>query len=177
MEFIAAIILTFVVSGVLTAFLLPKIVSIAVKKDLYDLPDERHIHIGKVPRLGGLAFLPAMIFAVFLVFSLKSPFSFNADDKEFFLPMRQLLIAGLGSVVMYIVGVADDIAGVRYRHKFVAQAIAAGLMCLSGVWIDSFHGFLGIYQIPMWLGMPFTILIVVLVIVTGVLTLLAKYKR
>jgi len=164
MEFIAAIILTFVVSGVLTAFLLPKIVSIAVKKDLYDLPDERHIHVGKVPRLGGLAFLPAMIFAVFLVFSLKSPFSFNADDKEFFLPMRQLLIAGLGSVVMYIVGVADDIAGVRYRHKFAAQAIAAGLMCLSGVWIDSFHGFLGIYQIPMWLGMPFTMLIVVLVI-------------
>ena len=144
--------------------MLPAIVKIAVKKDLFDLPDERHIHVGKVPRLGGVSFLPAMILAVFLVFTFDTSFSYNVPDGSFFLPMRQLLVAGIGAVIMYLTGIADDLSGMRYRHKFISQVIAAVLMCSSGVWINNLHGFLGFHAIPMWLGVPITILVTMLII-------------
>lgn len=159
-----AILLTLIISGGTVAFLLPNIVRIAVKNDLFDLPDERHIHKGKVPRLGGVAFLPAMILAVLVVFTMYASFAGSVTAEDFFLPMRQFLIAGIGAVIMYLTGVADDLAGVRYRHKFMAQIVAAALMCVSGVWINNLHGFLGFHAIPMWLGVPLTILVTMLII-------------
>ena len=164
LEFVLTILLTLLISGGVVSFLLPSIVRVAVKKDLFDLPDERHIHVGKVPRLGGVAFLPAMMIAVFVVFSIDSSISYRVGDSEFFLPMRQILVAGIGAVIMYVTGVADDIAGVRYRHKFITQALASVMMCVSGVWIGNFHGFLGIHEIPMWIGIPFTVLVVMLIV-------------
>lgn len=164
LEFALTILLTLLISGGTVAFLLPSIVRIAVKKDLYDIPDDRHIHVGKVPRLGGVAFLPAMILSLFLVFTFNTSLSYGVRDDAFFLPMRQLLVAGMGAVIMWLTGVADDLAGVRYRHKFIAQIAAAVLMCASGVWIGNLHGFLGLHQIPVWLGVPLTVLIVMLIV-------------
>lgn len=48
----------FVVSAVLTAFVIPKIILISYKKKLFDFADERKVHKGIVPRLGGVAFTP-----------------------------------------------------------------------------------------------------------------------
>ena len=48
----------FVVSAVLTAFVIPKIILISYKKKLFDFVDERKVHKGIVPRLGGVAFTP-----------------------------------------------------------------------------------------------------------------------
>lgn len=154
----------FVISGCIALFLIPGIVRVSIKNDLYDIPDERHIHVGKVPRLGGVAFLPAMLVALFVAFSLRTPDFSSGVRPDYFLPMKQLLAAGVGSLIMYLTGMADDLSGVRYRHKFIAQIAAAGLMCASGVWINNLHGFLGIYNIPAWMGVPFTILVVMLII-------------
>lgn len=46
---------TFLVSAVLTAFVIPKIILISYKKKLFDFADERKVHKGIVPRLGGVA--------------------------------------------------------------------------------------------------------------------------
>ncbi len=161
--FYLIIAVAFLVSGCVAAILIPGIVKIAVKKELYDLPDERHIHVGLVPRLGGVAFFPAMLLSLLVAFLLHMSSSFEVGDVAF-LPMTQLLIAGVGGLIMYLTGVADDLVGVRYRYKFLTQALAASLMCFSGVWISNFHGFLGIYDIPAWFGVPFTVLVVMLVV-------------
>ena len=47
-------------------------------------------------------------------------------DQERILLIRMVLLL-LGMMVMYLVGVKDDIVGVAYRWKFVAQ-IFAGLI-------------------------------------------------
>lgn len=51
----------FVVSAVLTAFVIPKIILISCKKKLFDFADERKVHKGIVLRLGSVAFTPVAI--------------------------------------------------------------------------------------------------------------------
>ena len=163
-DYILTIFLTLLISGGVVAVLFPSIVRFATKNNFYDLPDDRHIHVGKVPRLGGVPFMPAMIMAIFVAFVTNSTFSPALDADEFFLPMKQLLVAGIGALIMYLTGLADDLSGVRYRYKFITQTTSAALMCASGVWIDNLHGFFGIYDIPMWLGVPLTIMLVMLIV-------------
>ena len=152
------------ISGALVAYLIPGIVRIAVKKELYDVPDERHIHVGRVPRLGGVSFLPAMLVSLFVVFSISLPYISSTLSVGQYLPMREILLASAGALILYLTGLADDLSGVRYMHKFAAQIAAASLMCVSGVWLGNLHGFLGIYEIPAYVGIPLTVLLVMLIV-------------
>ena len=65
--------------------------------------------------------------------------------------------------MLFLVGLADDLIGVGYKKKFLVQIVAASLLVASGVWIKSLDGLFGIYQLSPWVGMPFTVLIVVYV--------------
>ena len=44
--------------------MIPKIILISFKKNLFDTVDERKVHKGVVPRLGGVAFTPAIIISL-----------------------------------------------------------------------------------------------------------------
>ena len=46
----------FLVSVVLSRIILPRILVVAFRKRLFDLPDARKVHTGVVPRLGGISF-------------------------------------------------------------------------------------------------------------------------
>ena len=65
--------------------------------------------------------------------------------------------------LLYLVGEADDIVGVGYRYKFLVQAISAGLIVISGTWMHSFAGLFGIGEVPAWIGIPATILIIIFI--------------
>ena len=43
--------------------MIPVIIKFCRKHKLYDLPDTRKLHNTMIPRLGGIAFLPSMLFA------------------------------------------------------------------------------------------------------------------
>ena len=64
-------------------------------------------------------------------------------------------------MLLYLIGVADDLVGVGYRYKFVVQVFTAILLVLPGAWINSLGGLFGIYMLPSWVGIPLTVLIVV----------------
>ena len=70
------------------------------------------------------------------------------------------LISGL--TLLYIVGIADDLIGVRYRKKFVVQIISAAILS-AGLYINSFYGLFGINEIDPIIGIPFTMLLVVFI--------------
>lgn len=153
----------FCICAVMVSTLIPLIVRYAVRNGIYDVPDARKVHTGKVPRLGGLAFLPAIFLALFLIFSTHIPYVTKAlSDTDF--PLRDFLGVGLGGLVVFIIGIMDDFRDVRYRAKFVAQILAAVMLCAGGIWVNDLHGFFGINQIPAWIGMPLTVLVVVLII-------------
>ncbi len=160
---------TFLLSLVITWLLIPRIIKFAFSKQLFDKPSERKIHHGSVPRLGGLTFFPVSIFSigvVVAVFTLLAPTSALAFwiapdwvDKHYV----RLLLALCAAMILYVFGVADDLNGVRYRNKFLAQIVAGLLMCLSGVWLDNLQGIFGLNELSPWVGWPITVFAIVFI--------------
>ena len=67
-------------------------------------------------------------------------------------------------LILYLVGMADDLIGVKYRAKFFAQILCAGLLIVGGTWVNNFHGIIGIYNIVPSAAIPFTVLLIVFII-------------
>jgi UDP-N-acetylmuramyl pentapeptide phosphotransferase/UDP-N-acetylglucosamine-1-phosphate transferase len=151
---------------VITGFLIPKILLISFRRRLFDVPDERKIHKGVVPRLGGIAFMPSILLSMSLFFGVMELLKHH--DMPYILPdgghCIQPLIFGVCAVmILYLIGIADDLIGVRYRAKFIAQTGCAILLVMGGLWVNNLHGVLGIEGINLWLGIPLTLLFVVFV--------------
>lgn len=157
------IISLFVISISLGLYIIPLLVSLAQKLKLMDTPDERKVHKIPVPRIGGLTFLPIAIvsLAIVLVVLLR----YNSDYEGLWANMQiQHLLAYLsGALIIYLIGLYDDIYTANYRIKFLAQIIAASLLCISGLWVANFSNVFYIREVPFWIGMPFTVFFVVYV--------------
>lgn len=163
-SWLANIISVFLISVIVTGILIPQILLIAFRKQLFDEPDERKIHKSTVPRLGGFAFFPAILMSIAFVAGINVLFY----DGAIFGAISDVALPvcfGLCSLlVMYLVGMADDLVGLRYRAKFWAQIIAGVLVVTSGVVIDNLHGFFLMGELPLWIAMPFTVFTMVLVV-------------
>lgn len=155
------IILAIVLSGVLSALSIPKIVQFAYDNKLYDLPSNRKLHKIPIPRLGGVCFVPAAVvtFAICCLVLMNGGSEVAAELNTEFL--RQALAFVTGAVLLYVCGVIDDITSLSYKSKFVAQIAAAASLCIGGLWIDNLEHILYFDLIPIWIGVPFTILLVV----------------
>ena len=141
--------------------IIPRILVISHKKRLYDVPDARKVHTMPVPRLGGLSFFPVILLSMFLVIGFRLYFwDVNVSGLSFNM-LYEYLFLFVGMTLLYLVGVCDDLVGVGYRYKFAVQIAAAFLLVLSGNWFDSFGGLFGIYSVPVGVGVPFTVFIVV----------------
>lgn len=67
-------------------------------------------------------------------------------------------------IMLYLVGLADDLIGVKYRAKFVVQMMCALLLVASSLSLCDFRGVLFIHTLSPWVSIPFTILLVVFII-------------
>lgn len=156
--------LALLISVVIAGILIPKIILIAFRRKLFDEVNERKIHRGVVPRLGGIAFFPAILFSMALVvaFNLRfeSPLMLAAVASK----TVPIYFGICAIILLYLVGIADDLIGVRYLAKFVVQIISAILLVCSGLYIDNFYGILWIHEMPLWLSFIFTAFIVVYVV-------------
>ena len=163
-NWVANDVIAFLVALLLAGIIIPQILLISFRKKLFDEVDERKIHKGVVPRLGGIAFFPSILFAFSLVigFNLKY-FGWETAGIYFevVVPFYFMMCAVL---LMFLVGIADDLLGVRYIAKFVVQIIASVLIVFSGIYIDNFFGLFWIKEIPDWIGWICTAFMVVYVV-------------
>lgn len=154
----------FFVAMLLTGIIIPQILLIAFSKKLFDEVDERKIHKGVVPRLGGIAFLPAIIFSICLVLAVNISFGWS-DSAIMFEDCSQSIMYLLSAeMLIFLVGIADDLIGVRYKAKFVCQILCAIFICASGTYIHNLGGLVWIEQVPGWLGWCISGFIVVYVV-------------
>jgi UDP-GlcNAc:undecaprenyl-phosphate GlcNAc-1-phosphate transferase len=129
-----------------TMFSIPYIIRLAHTKDLLDKPNVRSSHVSLTPRLGGLA-----IFAGF-----ASAFTIYTTPS----PVLMKLFAG--SIILFFIGLKDDIEPVVAFKKFLVQLLAAGIvMFIGGITITSFHGVFGIYELPIGIGYIFSFVIII----------------
>lgn len=155
--------ISFSIALVLAGIIIPQILLIAFRKKLFDEVDERKIHKGVVPRLGGIAFFPSILFSIAVVVGFNLKF-FGVETfgvfTESMVPVYFMICAVL---LMFLVGMADDLVGVRYVAKFIVQIIAS-LIVFSGMSIDNLFGFLWLNELPEWFVWMVTCFAVVYVV-------------
>lgn len=164
MDWIIINIAVFLCVMALTGIIIPQILLIAFRKKLFDHPDPRKIHKTEIPRLGGIAFFPSILFSIFLLYGFGL-FSGQVSFINHLLgDMQSLCFISSGAILLYLTGMADDLVGVRYKAKFVMQALSAALIIFGGLMIDNLHGFCGINSLPVAVSVVLTILLVVFII-------------
>ncbi len=157
-------IIIIVAAILLAAFIIPKILLIAFRCNLYDSVDDRKIHRGVVPRLGGISFLPSLGVALCLCIGLNLRFFHSDIIPALSGVATELLFLASSLLLIYLLGIADDLIGVRYRAKFLFQIIGGVLIVLSGLWVKNLFGFLWITDVVPWVGWVLAVFFVIYVL-------------
>ncbi|MFN0083724.1 MAG: glycosyltransferase family 4 protein [Ferruginibacter sp.] len=142
------ILLSAFLAFIITFFAIPVIIQIAKSKKLFDEPDERKVHKAVIPTLGGLG-----IFAGFIVATLM-----GAPDSH------ELQYFAAAAIVIFFLGLKDDILVLSAKKKFVGQLIAAFIiMNFGNVYLNDMHGFLGITIIPHYASIFLTLFTIIVI--------------
>lgn len=131
---------------------IPSIIHVSNLKHLFDDREpERKSHRKSIPRLGGVA-----IFCSFTIVSLI----FLSYSTE--LPANFLLTS---CIILFAVGLKDDLAGVNSITKFGVQFVAAAVVVLLGnVNLTSMYGIFGVYEISYVFGALLSMITIILCI-------------
>lgn len=160
--YVFEVLITFVVCVLLSAMILPKISLVAFRRKLFDRPDERKVHSAHIPRLGGVAFFPCIAVTVSLVIVCHNLFM---DSRLFSMELAIRLLTLFSTLfIIYLMGIMDDLIGIRYRSKFGIQILCALLLVLSGLYLDNLYGLFGIHELPCYVGMPLTVFVIVFIL-------------
>jgi UDP-N-acetylmuramyl pentapeptide phosphotransferase/UDP-N-acetylglucosamine-1-phosphate transferase len=149
--------LMLIVPAVLTAYVIsyismPAIIRIAELKEFIDSPDGgRKLHQRFVPTMGGVG-----IFAAFII-------SYSIWGQVVSLGSFPFFIAAL--LILFLMGVRDDIVELTPFKKFVIQFVAASILVIGGgVSLGSFSGLLGIGELNLVQGAIASIVILVAIV-------------
>lgn len=151
-----------IVGWTLSAMVLLRISLVSFRRRLFDSVDERKLHTAHIPRLGGIAFFPCITVTVSLaIIGYNLWQGYNILDMDL---TNRLLSMLCCLFILYLIGMMDDLIGVRYRSKFVVQILCGILLVISGLCFDNLYGLFGIYVIPYYIGVPFTVFVIVYIL-------------
>lgn len=153
----------FLLSALMGRLIIPRILVISLRKRLFDIPDFRKIHQHPISRLGGVTFFP-VIMLVMCAITLIGLHTKGFSDQFFSNHIvDEMLCLTAGLVLLYIIGVCDDLIGVRYGRKLLVQVFAASFLPFAGLYVVDFYGLFGVDVVSPFIGIPLTILLTVFV--------------
>jgi UDP-N-acetylmuramyl pentapeptide phosphotransferase/UDP-N-acetylglucosamine-1-phosphate transferase len=131
---------------------IPVLISAAKSKKLLDKPnDGRKVHQNPTPALGGVAILASL----WIFYSLH-PLSASFAGNSYMLA---------GSILLFVVGIKDDLYMMSATKKLAAQILAALFMVVgAGVSINTFGGVFGVESVPPLAGSLMAVFVIVVVI-------------
>ncbi len=137
-------------AAAITAFAIPSIIKVSEIKHLFDVPDERKHHIKSTPTLGGMAIFAGILFSV----------TFWTDQVQ--IVELQYIISSL--IILFFLGIKDDIVNLRAWKKLIGQIIAAIILVhMAKIRLTTFYGMFGVKDLPMWFSYCFSIFTVVVI--------------
>ena len=139
--------LCLVTAFVVTLIAIPPIILFIKRFNLFDMPGDRKSHSSPIPTMGGIAIMVGMIMALALWF----PFSSSLPQICFFFSI----------LVLFGLGIMDDLKDLSARYKFIIQIALATLIATSGIRITSFNGLFGIEELSISAQYTMTILAIV----------------
>ncbi|MBQ8542381.1 MAG: undecaprenyl/decaprenyl-phosphate alpha-N-acetylglucosaminyl 1-phosphate transferase [Bacteroidaceae bacterium] len=144
MSTIYHLLVPFIVAFAATLWVHPKILKIAILKNLVDNPDERKLQRRPVPVMGGLAVFFGITVGI------------CSAQITFFSPGIFVLMAAM--IVMLYTGTIDDILDLTPRIRFIIEiAVVAFIILVNNSGINHFWGLWGIEFIPAWFAGALTI--------------------
>ncbi len=118
----------------------PAIRDLFLKWGLVDLPDERKLHTHPTPRSGGIAIMLSCAVSFGIAYLLRP------GGTVISIQHRVLWTAVLpATVLVFMVGVADDLLDLRPRYKLLGQIVASAFAVSMGAHLTLPH-------VPFWLN-------------------------
>ena len=138
---------SFLTALLISYLAMPKLIYFAEKLRLLDDAGDRSSHKVSTPFFGGIAIFTGIICSLL----------FWADIEN----IQYILVSIL---IVFIVGVIDDLRQITAFKKLIGQIIATLILIFLGdIHIDSMHGVLGVYDLPLWIGTLFTVFVVIVI--------------
>jgi len=146
------IILPFITSFIIVLLSTPSFITVAIKKRLFDEPsEERKIHTRVVPLMGGMMIFAGTLFSFLLWFPTN-----EMGIIKYIVPCL---------LIMFFVGMKDDIIGTAPSKKLAAHIVVAFIMVLmADVRLTSLHGLFGVREIPDWAGIILSVFTYIVII-------------
>ena len=121
----------FVIAALGSAFATPLVRRLAHHVGVVDEVGERRMHVEPKPRIGGIAVFLGFAFALFSIVGYviarrDGSVLHDLDD------IHNVLGLLFGGTLILMVGIWDDIMGMRPRGKFIAQIVVASISMLYG---------------------------------------------
>lgn len=142
-------IIAFVLSFFISFFMTPTAKKFAFKVGAVAKPRKRDMHKKPIPRMGGIAIVSGFMFTLFVTL----PFMPGA------LNFKQIAGITIGSGLIFLLGLFDDIYELSAKLKLFVQILAAAVVAFSGVRVEALNipFFANSQLILNALSIPFTI--------------------
>lgn len=132
------------------------------KTQIFNNGDDKTVD-GLGIRISGISFF--LITLISLIVGLASPYVLQVDNNDltydgWVMPLLQLFV---GSSLLFLVGLKDDLNGAGDFVKFIALLSGSVLLPCVGFWINDLRGLFGIGQLSPWIGMPLTVILVMFI--------------
>jgi UDP-GlcNAc:undecaprenyl-phosphate GlcNAc-1-phosphate transferase len=125
-ETLVIAVLAALAAGIVTDLLVPLVERAALLFHAVDYPGGRKHQVAVTPRLGGVAIAAGLAFGAAGVALARWPVLSSTLSRS------EVFAFAMGSVIVFLVGVVDDVAGVSTFKKFAAQTLAAMLLVHVG---------------------------------------------
>ncbi len=141
-NYLDKVILMVIVTFLFTAIIIPLVIKIAYHIGAIDIPkDNRRVHTKPMPKLGGLGIFAGFLFGYML---------FGENTVQ----MNSILI---GSFIIILTGLLDDIKTMSAKQQLIGQLLAALVIVFYGnIMLEGINIF-GSYIELGWLSYPITI--------------------
>lgn len=136
---------SFLMALVITMALIPPLMRVAERLSVLDTPNERKVHAGAIPRIGGMAMVIGTCIPVIL-----------------WLPHDATIVAFLSALLILLAfGFWDDSQELDYRLKFLGQFLAVFVIVYWGRVSISVFPFAGMEPVSAYLSIPVTVIFLV----------------
>lgn len=144
--YLVELILIMLITFVFTALIMPAVIKIATHVNAIDVPkDNRRVHTKPIPRLGGLGIFAGFLFG-YMLFGVHS------------IQMNSILI---GSFIIIITGIIDDIKPIGAKYKLIGQICAACAIIFYGnILLDEITAFGQVFKFGI-MAYPITLFFII----------------
>ena len=147
-------ILSFLIACFLSIISIPVIINLSNLLHLTAKPGFRSSHKTETPTLGGIAIFAASLIAYFLW-----PHSENILESNI------INLSMTGIVILFFLGLKDDILAVDPTKKLIIQIFASLILVAMGNFkVDNFYGIFGIHAVSDFVSIPLTVFIFIAII-------------